>query len=179
MCFKFWRAPRVTVLRRALCGALARCAVVPNPGCAPAPSLQPGNAMAGARAGAGSRAQRAAAAEAREKVEALCDADGGGVFGDMILGLLDDPADLQRAMSVSKKWRGFAGHDLAWQRFCQPYPMLQLLQTRTGELQDALLPAEAGRTSVLRGDRPNPVTDRLHAGARGVRSRWRTRADEA
>ena len=133
MCFKFWRAPRarVTVLRRALCGALARCAVVPNPGCAPAPSLQPGNAMAGARAGAGSRAQRAAAAEAREKVEALCDADG-GVFGDMILGLLDDPADLQRAMSVSKKWRGFAGHDLVWQRFCQPYPMLQLLQTRSG-----------------------------------------------
>ena len=73
--------------------------------------------MAGARAGARSRAQRAAAAEAREKVEALCDADGGGVFGDMILRLLDDPADLQRAMSVSKKWRGFAGHDLVWQRF--------------------------------------------------------------
>jgi hypothetical protein len=125
-------APRVTVLRRALCGALARCAVVPNPGCAPAPRLQPGNAVAGARGGSRSRAQRAAAAEAREKVEALCDADGGGVFGDMILRLLDDPADLQRAMSVSKKWRGFAGHDLVWQRFCQPYPMLQLLQTRTG-----------------------------------------------
>eukprot|EP01046_Picozoa_sp_COSAG06_P003349 COSAG06_NODE_129_length_22602_cov_7.116318_27_plen_426_part_00 len=94
--------------------------------------LQPGIAMAEARARAGSRAQRAAAAEAREKVEALCDADGGGVFGDIILRLLDDPADLQRAMSVSKKWRGFAGHDLVWQRFCQPYPMLQLLQTRTG-----------------------------------------------